>query len=294
MIHLLGLCYVASCFLTAASVGLLGHESGAKSKDEVAIDHSGKTSLMRKELRSHELNFLVKGPDLIEACTSALFQEKQALRDKGISIPKNGAGFASGNIEGGSTTEEFQFLGDLFQQELTKVKGTTVCQTGFNYGTSAYAFLCLTTAAKVYSWDLGEHYYVNAAAEGIDKAFPSRHVLTLGDSHVKLQESIDGNGPMQPGELCNAIFVDGDHSRKGAYADIEHFAKLSAPGTLLVIDDCDVDGKSIGGNMVEVADAFRDAVAKGIIVNTPELVQTLRETADDSSGRALCIGRTAS
>ena len=54
-----------------------------------------------------------------------------------------------------------------------------VCQTGFNYGLSAFMLLCaarkLGLNTTVESWDLGEHAYVEAAAGVLDRYFPGRH-----------------------------------------------------------------------------------------------------------------------
>lgn len=79
-----------------------------------------------------------------------------------------------------------------FLEEHPVKRTAKLCQTGFNYGTSAAALLCAVPTAKLVSFDLGEHDYVKPAGEEIEKLFPGgRHELILGDSQ---QEGVMGTG----------------------------------------------------------------------------------------------------
>ena len=135
------------------------------------------------------------------ACLHKSRQLKINLRARGFSIPDDAhhEGLGKEQIEGGSTDAEFvaivneirQFVREGRSSTITSSRAPKICQTGFNYGTSAVAFLCGLPAAELISWDLGRHTYVQTAAEEVDKLFPgSRHTLVLGDSQKTLPNEV--------------------------------------------------------------------------------------------------------
>lgn len=241
--------------------------AGSSQRAPAEVEITGAKALMR--------SFKVHGdaPELTEAaeketsgCMTGLYAFKDSLRSSGFNIPQNGEHIDTNVLaevtEGGSSTDEFIFLNRLFHKEMQKHEGNerpaVICQTGFNYGTSAYAFLC-STKARLISWDLGEHPYVEVADRLLQADFPDRHQLVLGDSRKTLQAAALGSGPLQREERCDAIFVDGGHDEKVTTADLENFAKLAAPGALLVVDDCHSDWQGFSS----VNAAFTDFVKKG-------------------------------
>jgi len=225
-------------------------------------------------------------------CLTELEQHKQELRQAGFDIPRDGEHIAGdgherswtpdGLIEGGATHLEFEFLSKIGE---TAGEGI-VCQTGLNYGTSALAFMCASTV-RVFSFDLGEHNYVNKTHELLNRRFHGRHHLTLGDSVKTLQHAVAGEGPLKAHEKCNLVFVDGGHTQDVAKADLENFARLAAPGALVVVDDCYQAGDppNLTGWHVFVGKAFRDAVAAGVLMGEMELSKTLDHY------RSVCVGR---
>lgn len=133
----------------------------------------------------------------------------------------------------------------------------TICETGFNYGSSAFAFVRDAPGVKVLSWDL-----VEAA------------------SHMK--------------HRCDLIFVDGGHMLDVALADIVNFKKLAKPGALLLVDDCDI--RSGTGRLFSpspltsgpVSQAVSRAVDEGI-VNIFD--RHIRFEGGGAGPRGVCVGR---
>jgi len=215
------------------------------------------------------------------ACDEGLRALKDKLRqDHGFPIPSDG--LHTWEVEGGADSGLFGYLGTLSKNELQHEGAATVCETGFNYGTSAYAFLC-STEAKVYSWDLGSHDYVQAASAIVSDEFPDRHHLELGDSRTTLGQAVASasRGPLRA-RRCDMVYVDGGHSQEVAATDIANFAKLSKPGALVVVDDCFHGGK---GHIQPVTTAFELAVEAGHVLAEPSLAKQFSE------GRSICVGR---
>ena len=108
-----------------------------------------------------------------------------------------------------------------------------VMEIGFNAGHSAEVFLENNDTLNLTSFDLGEHDYVLAAKEYIDKMYPNRHSLILGDSTVSVPKYINDN----PGKTFDLIFIDGGHEYIIANADLENCKKLANKDTIVIIDD---------------------------------------------------------
>src|SRR4249919_131418 len=80
--------------------------------------------------------------------------------------------------EGSADHNELEYLAGVARRTGVRLIG----EIGFNAGLSSYTFLEANPEATVYSFDLGEHRYVQPAKEYIDREFPGRHHLILGDS----------------------------------------------------------------------------------------------------------------
>jgi len=219
------------------------------------------------------------------ACETGLEAMKEKLRrEGGFPIPSDG--LHTGVVEGGADSGLFTYLGQLSRDELVRVGNDgvsgTVCETGFNYGLSSYAFLC-STQGEVFSWDLGSHVYVSKAQELVNADFPERHHLILGDSRQTLLETVaaHGNGPLEKRQ-CDFVYVDGGHSQAVASSDIECFGKLAPPGALIVVDDCHHGGT---GMIQGVTTAFDLAVVAGKILPERPMARTF------TGGRSVCVGR---
>jgi predicted O-methyltransferase YrrM len=135
--------------------------------------------------------------------------------------------------EGGSTVEQLAYLMTLAQQEDARL----IAETGFNTGTSAYAFLASGPDTHVISFDLGDHDYVQPAKTFIDRQFPGRHTLVIGDSRHTIPMFVDGH----PDIFADLIFIDGGHSLAVARADLANLAQMGHRGgkrrTAIVMDD---------------------------------------------------------
>ena len=127
-----------------------------------------------------------------------------------------------------------KFEGSIHNQEaqqkrlksLTKGKKKGL-EIGFNAGDSADLFLN-NGVIKLTSLDIGEHDYYKVGKKYINKKYPKRHKLIIGDS-AKTLDKLKGK--------YDFIFIDGDHSYKGAMADYEKSRRLSNDKTLIIFDD---------------------------------------------------------
>uniref|UniRef100_A0A6C0BID1 Methyltransferase n=1 Tax=viral metagenome TaxID=1070528 RepID=A0A6C0BID1_9ZZZZ len=130
-------------------------------------------------------------------------------------------------IEGGSQGEQSeQFI--RFLHENPKIN--RVLEIGFNLGHSAATFLSASPEIKVISVDLGEHKYIHDCKKVIDKHFPGRHQLFIGDS-TKLIPQLKGK--IHP----NFIFIDGGHFGDTPLQDIRNCLAISDNNTILCLDD---------------------------------------------------------
>jgi predicted O-methyltransferase YrrM len=130
-------------------------------------------------------------------------------------------------VEGGCLGEQAE---DFIQFLKQNQQITRVLEIGFNLGHSSAAFLSANPKIKVISVDLGEHKYVYDAKKVIDKHFPDRHQLFIGDS-VKLIPELKGK--IYP----DFIFIDGGHLDDIPLKDIRNCLALSDNNTILCLDD---------------------------------------------------------
>lgn len=178
------------------------------------------------------------------------------LRVFGFAVPYDGE-HISGDIEGAANGEENKYLA----WHLSRGDPKVICQTGFNYGTSALSFLCGTPAStRVYSWDIGLHRYTSEAHDWLmsQQEFLGRHVLTLGDSRDTLKHGFSLGA--DKAARCDSVFVDGGHTGDIAYSDIALFGNMVLPGALLLVDDC-----ALGDDESGPAQAFQRAVDSALI-----------------------------
>ena len=123
----------------------------------------------------------------------------------------------------------------------TTPKGTTpkrIMEIGFNAGHSAEIFL-QNPETTVTSFDLGMHDYVSHAKEYIDRHYPHRHTLILGDSKETIPTYImkHHSAPLAPLVPFDVIFIDGDHEYKAARMDMNHCFHLAHKDTIVILDD---------------------------------------------------------
>ena len=130
--------------------------------------------------------------------------------------------------EGFMTSEQAEWFQSFLQKNL-KIK--KVLEIGFNGGFSSGVVLNTRADLTVVSIDLGAHDYVLPAKAWIDKEFPNRHLLLIGDSRSVL--------PRVQGfiEEADCIFIDGGHCEDVPERDIENVLRACRPDAWIVIDD---------------------------------------------------------
>lgn len=159
------------------------------------------------------------------------------------------------NMEGHINIIDEHMYDDTFRP-LVK-KSNKIVEIGFNAGHSALKFLAMNPNATMISFDLMQHKYSFFGKLYVDAAYPNRHMLIAGSSHSTVIQF----HKQFPKYKADLIFIDGDHSFKGALNDIQNMKKLATNNTMIVIDDI-VPHKSYGKYVYL---AMKKAVEKKII-----------------------------
>lgn len=134
-----------------------------------------------------------------------------------------------------------------------------VGEIGFNAGHSSAAFLSARPDVRVVSFDLGLWDCVLHGKRAIDKLFPERHLLIIGDSTVSIP--LMRNFLEAPAGTLDLIFIDGGHYGDIPEKDLRNFLYHLAPGGFVIFDDyCSEFGE--GG----VKAAWHKGIEEGIIV----------------------------
>jgi predicted O-methyltransferase YrrM len=135
-----------------------------------------------------------------------------------------------GQTEGGSCEKQGDFF-ITFIQDRREIK--QVFEIGFNGGLSSAFFLAARGDVHVVSIDIGDHDYVLKAKKWIDKMWPGRHTLIIGDSTRALPHFMEQFPSYKP----DLIFMDGGHSGDVPKKDLANCMKLARPDTWIAIDD---------------------------------------------------------
>ena len=123
---------------------------------------------------------------------------------------------------------QVKFLRNIVNNKSIK----TVMEIGFNAGHSAELFLSSNKNINLVSFDIGCHKYVNLGKEFIDKTYPNRHTLIIGNSLSTVPEYFK-----KENKKFDLIFIDGGHSYNVAKGDILNCKNLAHDKTIVVIDD---------------------------------------------------------
>ena len=124
-------------------------------------------------------------------------------------------------------------LGKVEHMKKLLIGKKSLLQIGFNGGHSADLLLSYSDPdSTLISFDLGEHSYVHMCNSEIEKKFPNRHSLILGDSLKTLPRFTLNNMAKY-----DFIFVDGGHTFEIASSDFECALKLGKEGSTIVLDD---------------------------------------------------------
>ena len=110
----------------------------------------------------------------------------------------------------------------------------TVCETGFNAGHSTLQWLTGSDDTIVYSFDIGSFKYTRPMADYLNKTFPGRLHLVIGDSRETLPHFSDSNRDVK----CEVVIVDGGHSREVALSDLRNMRVVAnMERHVIVFDD---------------------------------------------------------
>jgi hypothetical protein len=168
-------------------------------------------------------------------------------------------GFGPEETEGGSSESYFNLL-DTILGDLKSEEVTDILEIGFNAGMSSVNFLNRFRNARITSFDIGLHSYVGYAKLYLDKRYPGRHQLILGDSLASVPKT---DLPIQ-----DIIFIDGNHLYDYARGDILNCRRFADSQTLVLIDNM-VPHRGQGK---EVYRAYLDLVEEGVLVHEQFLV----------------------
>lgn len=216
-----------------------------------------------------------RSPELQERleCLKADIDEVEAeIRRRGFTIR-----------EGSASMEELAYLLTTAEQNGSQSVG----EIGFHTGRSALAFLHAHPGISVTSFDIGKHPFIQVTKEVIDRKFPGRHTLILGDSRQAVPQFASEN----PETTFDTIFIDGGHSFTEAWSDIVNFKSLAHSQTDVIMDDLvDCPTKPWGKGPRR---AWAKAINEGLITEE-ELYEDGRKVERIgycSAGRAWARGR---
>ncbi len=129
-------------------------------------------------------------------------------------------------------------------------------EIGFNVGMSAASMLAIRPEAEVWSFDLFINHYSQMQHASVEKHFPKRLRLIMGDSTV----TVPAFQQLVKEPCFDFVFVDGGHVDPVPRLDIQNMLKLLKPGGFLCVDDyCEAFGHE------GVIEAYDEAVANGQI-----------------------------
>jgi predicted O-methyltransferase YrrM len=133
-------------------------------------------------------------------------------------------------IEGFLAREQADWFGRLLAANPAI---TRIVEIGFNAGHSSCVFLGAREDVTVVSFDLGAHGYVTRAKQYVDRTFPGRHTLVIGDS----RETVPQYHAEHHTAVFDLAFVDGGHDYDVARADLAHILPMVDPSGLIIMDD---------------------------------------------------------
>ena len=112
----------------------------------------------------------------------------------------------------------------------------TYCEIGFNGGHSAVAMLLANPNLHVHSFDLMGWGYSNETSRLLRTMFGRRLTMHRGDSTITVPAWAE-----ETPHRCDVLFVDGDHSVRGATIDMKNMRQAAAPNAMAVADDINSD-----------------------------------------------------
>jgi predicted O-methyltransferase YrrM len=154
-----------------------------------------------------------------------------------------------------------------------------VLEIGFNSGHSADTFLSSNPNIKLVSFDIGMGKNVILGKSYVDRKYPFRHCLIIGDSTKTIPEFLKNN----PDYKFDLIFIDGGHTYDIATKDIMNCKELAHSDTVVIMDDVVHD--SSAEYCTGPTQAWIDAASKNIV--------TIIDTVKFQDNRGMSWGKYA-
>lgn len=155
---------------------------------------------------------------------------------------------------------------------------STVMEIGFNAGHSADLFLKHPKNVKLWSFDIGQHSYVESGKTYIDNTYPGRHTLILGNSLTTVPKFIKSNNMK-----FDLIFIDGGHEYNVSKNDLLNCKNLAHNNTIVIMDDTVIRKEWIQNWNIGPIRAWEEA-------KTARMVEEI-SNEEYSSGRGQCWGK---
>jgi predicted O-methyltransferase YrrM len=169
----------------------------------------------------------------------------QASRDRGFSdldaVPSGISGFDDLAFLFSSNVLNYRIAGLRFDEAAHLYRLTsglpsnaTIAELGRFHGGSTFLFAAALDGGTVYSYDLESRYGLSGAQ--LDDALRQALAKATLASRVRLIVGDSRSADPPPG-LCDAVFVDGDHTYAGVRADYERWRCMLKPGAHLLFHD---------------------------------------------------------
>jgi predicted O-methyltransferase YrrM len=148
---------------------------------------------------------------------------------------------------------------------------SNICEVGVMAGSSSVVMMMQAPTANWWGFDyaLDTMLRTQGAGEFLQKAFPGKALLTIGDSLKTVPKFYDEN----PSVMCDVVFLDGGKTYDLRKGDLQNFYKMSSNKTIVFMDEiCGND--YVSGHMNAKCDdnsmdfevesrAYREAVLNG-------------------------------
>lgn len=109
----------------------------------------------------------------------------------------------------------------------------SILEIGFNAGHSCFLFLLANPHSKIVCFDLGEHTYVRPCFDYLNRLFPGRLTLILGNSLETVPAYVAQHRDVQ----FDLVHVDGGHERAVAASDFQNTYPMLKKGGVMIWDD---------------------------------------------------------
>ena len=133
-------------------------------------------------------------------------------------------------------------------------------EIGFNAGHSAELFLSSNKNINLVSFDIGTHEYVKYGKNFIDKTYPGRHTLIIGNSLDTVPKYIK-----EENKKFDLIFIDGGHDYYVAKSDLFNCKELAHNKTIVILDDTINNNKWVNSWNEGPNSAWKEAKEMNII-----------------------------